>query len=68
MMINGALYKDSLKSHLLDVVAKLRVTSAYISGRKGDMARDIPEAVKRGLDDSDFLSDEWSSVWPRYRL
>ena len=68
VMINGALYKDSLKSHLLDVVAKLRVTSAYISGRKGGMARDIPVAVKRGLDDSDFLNDEWSSVWSRYRL
>jgi hypothetical protein len=41
VMINGALYEDSLKSHLLDIVAKLRVTPAYISGGKGDMARDI---------------------------
>ena len=67
-MIKGTLYEDSLKSHVLGIVPKLRITSAYISGRKGGMARDIPVAVKRGLDDSDFLSDEWSSVWPRYRL
>jgi hypothetical protein len=41
VMIKGTLYEDSLKSHVLGIVPKLRITSAYISGRKGDIARDI---------------------------
>jgi hypothetical protein len=41
VMIKGTLYEDALKSHVLGIVPKLRVTSAFISGRKGNIARDI---------------------------
>jgi len=54
--LKGTLYEDSLKSHVLDIVAKLRhqrVTAAYISGRKGDMAR---EYTGSSLCLDDFLS------------